>query len=184
MLYHDNVIFIHIPKTGGQSIFSFLDSNNLNNWKREFHARHDPLFHLQALNDLFDVFKFTVVRNPFRRAFSYYKHFNRQNNLNVSLKEFFRIIKDQEYYENTPMIFYPQSFYLCDENGDFGVDKIYRFENLAEFEKDFNCSLSKLNVGNYNYEEYIDSYTEKNKNFVREYYYCDFVRLKYSFDFV
>lgn len=182
-LYNGNVIFIHIPKTGGQSVFSFLDSKNLDSWKRTFHARHDPLFHLEKENDLTDVFKFSIVRNPFTRTFSYYKHFNYQNNLRISLSEFFQIIKQQKVYKKTPMIFYPQSFYLCNKDGNFGMDKIYRFERLDNLESDFNIKLPKINVGNYSGEEYIKQYTKENQNFVREYYYCDFINLKYSFDF-
>lgn len=183
-LDYEKVIFIHIPKTGGQSVFSFLDSQNMDPWKRTFHARHDPLFHLQRLNNLTGVFKFSIVRNPFRRAFSYWNHFNRQNDLNVSLSEFFQIIKNQKEYENTPMIFYPQTFYLYNFDGRIEIDKLYRFENLSEFEKDFNTQLEKINVGSYSESEYIEQYTKENQNFVREYYYCDFINLNYSFDFV
>ena len=82
------------------------------------------------------------------------------------------------------MMLYTQSFFCLDSEGDISLSKIYKHENLHEVEKDLNISLPYLNKGSYSEEEYFESYTEENKNFVRDYYSSDFCNFNYCLDFV
>lgn len=77
-----------------------------------------------------------------------------------------------------------QSFYLHNRQGTLSsISKIYRFENLAEFENDFNTVLPRLNVGSYTFNDYLESYTQENINLVKQVYLEDFVLFDYSIHF-
>jgi hypothetical protein len=182
---HKKVLFIHIPKTGGTSIASFLKLNCMDQWIRKYPARHDPYFFMQQMNDISkDIFSFAVVRNPYTRTYSYYKHFNYQNNLNVSFSEFLFYVKNKISFPKTPMIIYPQSFYLFDINNKISISKIYRFEDLDEFENDFKIKLPHLRKGIYEKKDYYKDYTDENISLVKQIYNQDFKILNYSDTFI
>lgn len=63
------------------------------------------------------------------------------------------------------------------------VNKLYKFENLIELEKDFGWSLGRYNVGQYNKELYIKDYTEEAVQITQELYAADFVNFEYSTNF-
>lgn len=178
-------MFIHVPKTGGTSISHFLNNNNMDQWKREYPFRHDPYYSMAKNNNIKkNTFTFSVVRNPYTRAYSYYKHFNYQNNLNFTFNKFLLQVKEKVLYLKTPMIIFPQSFYLLSQNGKIELCKIYKFENLKEFEKDFKTNLPHLMKGNYNQDEYYKDYTQENISLVQNIYNKDFNLLNYSLEFL
>lgn len=180
-----NYLFVHVPKTAGQSILSSLNEKGLDPWNRVVHAKHDPFFVLQRNNQIDEsVFTFAVVRNPFRRTFSYFKHFCNQNDVSCKFEDFLNIIKNGIHYERTPMILYTQSFYCLDSIGDISLNKIYKYENLQELEEDLDIDLPHLNKGSYSEEEYFESYTDSNRNFVRDHYSSDFYNFNYCLDFI
>lgn len=191
------ILFVHVPKTGGTSITSVL--KNRYNWKvppGPPRPHHDPLFILEKYNDLSKFFVFAVVRNPFKRAYSYFKHYQKQNNSNANFEQFLDHVRRrrQSVLENhdsveikrdrTPFIVYPQSFYLFDSKGKMSIDKLYRYENMAELEHDFQISLPKMNVGSYSKDDYLKAYSQTNIDLVRHIYLEDFVNLGYSTDFI
>ena len=93
-LENKKLLFIHIPKTGGTSISEKLKEMGLNIWNRDYKfLNHDPLFMLSKNNNLSEAFKFTVVRNPYTRAYSYYIHFKRVNGVEVSFYDFLLYVK-------------------------------------------------------------------------------------------
>ena len=174
------MLFVHIPKTAGQSIFSVVSSH----WNYVEHAKHDPLFLLERNNNIVDAYKFSVVRNPYRRTFSYYKHFNTVNHTEYTFGQFLDIIKSGASFPKTKMIPYSQSFYCLNTVGDIGLDKIYKFENLKELESDLSVSLPHINRGSYSEVEYFNSYGQRERNFVRDYYSSDFYNFEYTTDFL
>ena len=105
-----------------------------------------------------EVYKFCVVRNPYRRTFSYFKHLLRQVDLVKEPFEYFlREIKNKVFYQRTPMYSYPQSLYVLDTDGEIGRDlNIFRFENLEELEDSLKVKLPHTNVGNYTDEDYYE----------------------------
>lgn len=173
----ENNIFIHIPKTAGTSIIKKIPQQR---WKKVMPFGHDPLFILEINNRLEDVYKFTVVRNPYKRTFSYYKHFCTQNKVECSFLDFLNILKNKIYYKNTPMIVFPQSFFVYDVEGQVGVDKIYKFENIKNLEDDFNISLDFLNKGDYSQEEYLNELTNECIEFIQDYFCIDFFNFNYN----
>ena len=178
------LLFIHIPKTGGKSILKKLNENDLDPWKRVFPMGHDPLFSLNKNNRISDdTFKFCIVRNPYQRTFSYYKHFCRENFLDVTLNEFLNYIKQKKVFSRTPMMLYPQSFYIYNEFGRCGLDKIYRYERFFEIEEDLGFKFERINVGNYSEDEYIECLKDKdNINLIQELYSVDFHKFGYDYE--
>ena len=204
------ILFVHIPKTGGTSINNVLHAKYGYSWRApDVPLRnHQPIFILEKYNDLSDFFVFTVVRNPFKRAYSYYQHYKRIRSISLNgvpqeiptFSQFLLDIQSQnqtvddlkhldsisafEKGTTTPFVPFTQSFYLFDSNGNMRMDKIYRHENMAELESDFDVKLSKLNTGNYKESMYYEDYTPRMIDLVREIYAEDFTNFGYSTEFV
>ena len=66
-LLTDKFLFLHIPKTGGNSLSEIL----LTIKGTEFVTTHNDL---SAFGNIEDYFIFTFVRNPFTRLASWYHH--------------------------------------------------------------------------------------------------------------
>lgn len=181
---YTKALFIHIPKTSGVSITKALDQTDLLNWKKDkLHSHKDFITVRDTENIPEDTFKFSVVRDPFTRTYSYFKHFNKINKVNLSLNDFLNVVEGEKFYEKTPLIRFNQSYYIYDEFDVNNLDKIYRFENLKELEKDFGFKLPFENKGNYTTEEYYQDYTIKLINRVLDMYEKDFINFGYSTEF-
>lgn len=180
---YKNALFIHIPKTSGTSIVKALDNSTLFDWKKDKIHKHYSYATAKEIEFIpSDTFKFSIVRNPFTRTFSYFKHFNKYNNVNFSMNDFLNVVEGSKFYEETPLIKYTQSYYLY-LDGKNEMDKTYRFENLQEFEQDFGKKLTTENVGIYSTIEYNNTYTNKIINRVLDIYEEDFINFGYSQNF-
>ena len=152
---YNKILFIHIPKTAGTSVNHILSSNRNNLWKRDDQFNyHDPLFVLERNNPeikLINPFVFSIVRNPYDRIFSCYRHFNFRNKKNISFTQYLEICSKRDIsttqgdinFWKTPMIFFPQSLFLYDLNGRLKKDNIYKFENLSKLERKLSKILKK-----------------------------------------
>jgi len=141
-------LFIHIPKTGGQSIEQvFLDKMGLD-WDTRgpllLTTNHDPeagppfLAHLTAGEylskghlapiDFNDYFRFTVVRNPWDRAVSEYKYRYARE---MDFRDFILAAYPAPEVSNEERHLMPQWSFVHDENGQSLVDHIIRFEECG-----------------------------------------------------
>jgi hypothetical protein len=184
----NKVLFVHIPKTAGTSVRAFLERENLNCWVRNRSSlHHDTFIELKTLNsiqDISNIFAFTICRNPYTRAFSYFNHFNRVNGASASFCEFLSFVKEKKFFHKTPMIQYDQSHYIQNEENEIAKIKIYRFEQLIEFENDFSIKLPKFNSGELSVEEYLNVYKQNlSIDLVKEIYTRDFKNFNYSLNF-
>lgn len=181
---YEKVLFVHIPKTAGQSIFKFIYDNHLDMWSRTGTRRHDSYKQLNA-NNIIDenVFSFSVVRNPYTRTYSCFKQYNKTNETDISFMEYLTNIKNNIISNETPLLHLPQYTYMIDDSDNIAITKIYNFENLKELEDDLNHVLSFDNVGDYMPESYQKDYTEEAINIVKELYSEDFERFGYSKEF-
>jgi hypothetical protein len=188
-----DLLFLHIPKTSGTSVKKTLHDKLYRLKNEERFVGHVPLFYIEKKYnlDLNNFFIFSIVRNPFTRTFSYYKHFCLLNQTKISFSEFLYIIRtkssmlfENKMYNRTPLINYSQSFYLYDSCGKINVNKIYRFENLSELENDFNVKLYTENIGNYQTAELKEAYDEKTISLVKCLYKEDFINFNYSEEFM
>ncbi len=162
MISHQHkCIFIHIPKTAGQSIeHVFLHLLGLkwetraplllrHNDRPELgppslaHLKADEYVHLRYLSqDLFDqYFKFAFVRNPWSRLVSIYKYLGFSDK--VDFKSFlFGDFKDNIFSEKHWLV-RPQTDFIYSENGSLLIDYVGRFENLQE---DFDLIAKKIGM--------------------------------------
>ena len=200
-------IFVHIPKTGGQSVEDlFLRLHGLT-WETRapllLRFNPDPslgperLAHLTANEylafnyvdetDFRSFFKFSFVRNPWSRLVSDYSY--RQSSRFFSFKEFVtnRLPKRDSYSDSYRHIM-PQCEFLYDSNGQQMVDFIGKTENI---EDDFSVvcerlGLSKLTLPHINSsgdkKHYSTYYDDELIELVGNIYAEDVKRFNYTFD--
>jgi hypothetical protein len=146
--HHYKCIFVHIPKTGGQSIeHVFLDLLGLT-WEtraplllrhnenpdlgppRLAHLRaHDYVRYKYLTREQFDgYFKFAFVRNPWDRFLSIYKYLNTGGE---DFRQFGKNFKSG-LWKREHWFVRPQSDFVCNDNGELLVDFVGRFESLQE----------------------------------------------------
>ena len=130
-------IFIHIPKTGGNSIQKALFENP------SVHVRWSDYYNKNS-EKFYRFFKFAVVRNPWDRlvsAFFYLKNGGMNNedkqwadeNIQCfeTFEEFvFGWLNKKNVY--TWMHFIPQTYWICDHNKRIMIDYIARLETMDE----------------------------------------------------
>lgn len=213
-----DIIFIHIPKTAGSSINHVILSRMKGiQWKRDIrkYFGHDPYNTIQRDNpnlSSLNPFIFTVVRNPFTRAYSCYNMFRMSHDVPISFGNFLDLYCEKKYDEGgflcerkpddvynegeiwlefwrNMIIFSPQSYYVKDINGKIlnnGIN-IYRFENLKKVEKKLSRILGeniKLPFVKHGDNTYYrESYSDENIEKVLRMYSEDFKIFNYSTDF-
>ena len=155
-------IFIHIPKTAGQSIEHFFLNLHGLSWENRapLLLRYNPdplkgpesLAHLTAeeytklghiSSEKFkNYFKFAFVRNPWARLVSEYRY--RSCYKKYTFKEFvLERLPKQDAYSDKYRHIMPQYDFIHDRDGKIIVDFVGRFENLQE---DFQTVLQKLSI--------------------------------------
>ena len=179
--------FVHIPKTRGTTITSLLLQVSET---EELTSHHG----LSLLPDDNSYFYFTVVRNPYTRLLSAYKHECRK----FGFKEFDKFLNDVN-EDNTWYV--PQTFFtLGGVTTNRKFSRIIKYENyeqdilpvlnLIQNEKEFkslphlNCNPiyekhPKLNQQKYYKHLYTETWM---KDWVRERYKNDFKVLNYGMD--
>ena len=196
-------IFVHIPKTGGQSIESvFLKLNGLD-WgtraplllRRKEPQEDGPerLAHLTAREyvmlgyidgESFDrFFKFAFVRNPWDRLASEYRYLKEK----IPFAAFVERMLAEDYPDPSRHI-KAQVDFLTDEHGKIIVDFVGRFEALAV---DFGEVARRLELGRVKLphrnssslfrRSYRNYYDERLREQVRQFYAADIERFNYSF---
>ena len=140
-------IFVHIPKTAGQSIETvFLSAQGLS-WERRARlglkansdAARGPrrLAHLYAheyvkcghisQRDFDGYFKFSIVRDPYARALSEYRY--RYAASGMTVDEFLDLPFSPDFSDAARHLV-PQARYVMDAEGRLLVDQIIKFESL------------------------------------------------------
>ncbi len=131
MIYTARYIFIHVPKTGGQSVSEALAGN------RGPYAKHAPLSDVKKGNR----FAFGFVRDPWARMVSLYRfhcqkaplprdNYSRDETIRMGFKDWlltdFFYMKQDICRDMLPMQRRPQLWWVD------GCDFIGRLENIAE----------------------------------------------------
>ena len=142
-------IFVHIPEAGGQSIETmFLDNEDLK-WENrsELLLRKkianekgpDRLAHLKASeyvnynyiskSDFNSFYKFSFVRNPYKRVFSFYQFLGYSKIM--SLKTFIENVLPLK-IKQSDFFFISQYEYLYNENENLLVDFVGKLETISQ----------------------------------------------------
>lgn len=143
-------VFVHVPKTAGQSIELALCNAIEVDWdrRRDFEGlllgkssppdRPTSLCHLTAeeyvrfgyveQDEWEAAFTFAVVRNPWQRIVSVYHYL--AYDFQYSFNNWVLNRMPNPGYDPDGLMVRPQTEYVCDGNGEVLVDKLLRFENL------------------------------------------------------
>jgi len=206
MLCHTfRTIFVHVPKTAGQSIeMVFLNKLNLTWHQRApllLRPNRDPtqgpprLAHLYAdeyvtcghtsAEDFAAYFKFAVVRNPWARAVSEYK-FAYQPRMTFgpfldNVVAHRRAVVEERHID-------PQRRYLAAEDGRILVDWVLRYETLADEFLEVSrrifgetVTLPKVNVSR-DRADYRTFYDDDGRQLIADIYRDDIETFGYQFD--
>ena len=197
-----NLLFIHIPKTGGQSITKYFMGFSGVAWedRRRFHLfnhgdpQHGPpqtahftideYYKTDFLPDevIDQAIKFSVVRNPWGRLWSEYNFYWAHL---CSWDEFFyhfpnHIYDDYQTGRDALRHIKPQIQFLNDDV------QILRFENLSTDFSAFclqhdlpNCPLPRMNDSGVC--DYFDIYNSEQIDIVKEFYAEDIDAFNYQF---
>lgn len=137
-------IFIHINKTAGTSILNALEV------KKKQHLTSKEVIQKIGKDKWDNVFKFSIVRNPWAKVYSHYKYRIKTNQTSLGdqtisfndwVKETYGT-QNYKYYDN-PKMFAPQLTWLRNENDELDMDFIGKFENLPE---DFKVIKKELKL--------------------------------------
>ena len=185
----NNILFIHIPKTGGTTIENYL---NLRKCMQGYCVIKNVAFQHFNWNDYnkllgneiyYKYFKFSIVRNPIDRCISeyYWTPLNFGYGKNASFDHFLTevedIVKNKRFFDSLYHDhFQSQSYYILDNNKVM-VDKIFRFENFLEISdflsnyttkeiKPLNaCNIKKLKPTEKQIEKIYQIYKDDFENF-------------------
>lgn len=207
----DKLLFVHIPKTAGASIIDAIKTannvcqipnnrTNNNNWHSTY------LDCVEHIGDLKHYYKFSIVRNPWNRATSYYffrKRILQDGIKKLSIGKKFRLLIDDyetiqtEYdimcdgfdpwlqkYFNKPWdhtwfsLAFNQSHWL--KGGDF--DLIIKFENLDQDIKHLQIdNLPHRHLSENSKLDWKSLYSDKSKKLIQSLYEEDIDVFKYTF---
>ena len=167
-------LFIHIPKTAGISMTATMGSVNI--------KPHAPICDPTLPN----LPSFTVIRNPYERAVSWWKY-SKEYGINVGFLEYLYMYFDKPWpnwqkqfseYTTTTSDFYlgefkpsiPMIDYITiDDN--IAVDEILRFEDI-DIQERKNVSKTTVNIR--------EILTPEAKNVIEHYYRVDLERFNYE----
>ncbi len=148
--WENNCLFFHIPKTGGMSISKALFG--------DLEWGHKDVFYYQKVfgkNTFQNLYKFTVVRNPFHRLSSAY-HFLKAGGINETdrmfcdnhlaaystFEEF--VIKGLKKQEIKSWVhFLPQHAFILNNKNELVVDFVAKLESLDADFKTITHQLKK-----------------------------------------
>ena len=172
-------IFIHIPKTSGNSLTlylkDFIDDEviNITNslgekqgirilcGKTRKHIKHVNITYYENTygEKINDYFKFTIVRNPYDRMLSFYFFSKGKNNQVFNRNEFINFIKKNDSFQHK---YIDNTFHII------------HFENLINELKNIECfkeivdfnNYSTLNASSNSKRNYNEIYDEELKDLV------------------
>jgi len=185
MLFSDNWAYIHIPKTSGTN-FKNRAKLAVKTYEPIFEnltTQHNPFWYFEDLCK--NKWTFTIVREPFERAISFWKH--------IAFKK--HVIENFGFYElydfyNLDLDFGNIYTSTCTTQVEFITGKQGKVNNIFKIEKDllrlqetlgFTFTDTKHNSAEpYNYRDY---YTPKTVDLIRKIFYDDFEYFGYNKDF-
>lgn len=195
MLISDQLIFIHIPKTGGNSIRNLLLKNIKGQKYNPTHFTYDQA--VQAIPEISLKKSFCIVRNPFDRFVSLYRFICRNHRLRKWFGENFLQIKEdintmEKFIDNFVMpdqAFSGHNHFTQQITWANNVQHIFKLEepsSIMKFLSEFgiNDQLPHLNsreIPSYEDNLYRSYYNQRTKNIIQEKFKDDLQKFKYEF---
>jgi len=182
-------IFVHIPKTAGTSIEKKLELFQQLERGVQDHRTIQEIQKFIPESQFRSYFKFSFVRNPWARVFSWYQNVmrdpNHQKALGILSGCSFRQFAEYGLFKNWALR--PQTYWIQDKEGCISMDFVGRFERL---EQDFAqvCDVLKikdrtlpklLHSAENNYAAHYD---EKTRDIVANRYREEIQAFNYQFE--
>jgi len=195
MISHEHkCIFIHVPKTAGESIETALMGRP--NWESDDpnyaslglpegseigKDKHYTIAQWKDHINFTNYFKFSFVRNPWDSAYSFYRYRKERDKFDHSFTDWVKLINPKFWKE----FLSPLKYILL--NNKEGVDFIGRFEDI-EADWDYICyrlsqdiKLPHINKGD-NQSDYVDHYDSISRDIVYEHLKEDIEYFNYKFE--
>jgi len=186
------LLFLHIPKTAGNSIKQFFSFSNKEISEDNYHGTLDYL--VKKYYQYQDYYLFTIVRNPWDRFASAFFYAKMDKSMyhdkdNETKHPDYDIVKDLSFNECVEL-FYHKKIELVEKHfhpmvkwidNDIKIKKIIRFENLHKELKEL-CKESNLclNIDSFpiinksdKKQKYQDIYNKETKQMIAEIYEQD-----------
>ena len=184
-----NILFIHIPKTGGNS---FIDT-----FENIMYINHHESLKHNYMN-LENKYKITIVRNPYRRCVSAYNYLKNGGMVIADIYYQFLIkeydnfkdfVKDLVILANNKKVLHliPQ-YKFIEKDGKILVDKIMKLENIDNELNDFclennlECPKKLQKKNKSKHKDYREYYDKETQDLVYNFYKKDFDLLGYSYE--
>ena len=194
-------IFVHIPKTAGQSIEIALDGYEQMSKLWGIEKDGTVLQHLTASDIMkrFNIkifnnyFKFSFVRNPFSKCVSEYKWdrivckpMDFKSWVKFELSNLINNSRSKSIHERRRMHNTPQHDFIYDTDDQLLVDFVGKFENL---QKDFDTACGKIGIPQQQLphalksktKHYTEYYDDETREIVAELYAKDIELFEYKF---
>jgi len=133
MICHEHkCIFIHPPKTAGESVEIALSGKPFNLPGREYDGHPEKHWSAKKIKQMYPkefstYFKFSIVRNPWDRFLSWVYYLNRKYDRNTAaFQEYMHQDLKNDYIVNRS-----NAYNMLFIDGEIAVDLVLRFENLA-----------------------------------------------------
>lgn len=206
-----NLLFIHIPKTGGSSVEDYIEQKYKINLSTQtlfsrsltclfynhtlHHSTYKELFkHKNDFDiDFNNIIIFTIVRNPYDRIISelFFIHFIKLDELNklnnVKNKQSYILekinfyLKSDNNYDNHKL---PQYLYILDENNEINKNIIIlKNENLNEEIKNIYFPNFNIDLSDFNFNSNKTHRNEIDYKSLLNKESIDIINLYYSKDF-
>lgn len=167
ILDNKEIIFVHIPKTGGSSLSKIfkketsdkvVERNDNFIWvindkfeklgKNKYNYKHATCLEIKELypKKFKNYYKFCIIRNTYDRILSLHlwsndNNFNKKKLIGDIKKNTFNKTINKEKFDSRP--WWNATEYILDKNDNLLVDKIINFENLYE---DYDLLKNKYNL--------------------------------------
>ncbi|MDX1701280.1 MAG: sulfotransferase family 2 domain-containing protein [Melioribacteraceae bacterium] len=180
---HGHFMFFGNHKAGLTSVNRWLLKDRAVPWKGN-HKKYRKMFKLMSDKDLENIFKFTIVRNPFDRTVSAFFYLKKHGI--IPKKSFSEFIKEDfskegisingHFHMQTPSAFY---------EGEQFVDFIAKLENIKKDWKNISSKIKCLHVlphkNRTRHNPYKTYYDEESIQIVSEIYAEDLKNFGYKF---
>lgn len=199
-----DIVFVHVPKTGGTSISEWLMENApgcKSNTVKTFYSKHYPYF-------LFDdehkkYFSFGIVRNPWERMVSgyFYELARFKSKMNMLQSNHPKVKPSKAHWkydyvktkkdlleEGFDAYVQSKDFFSCDKTQKYyleGVNYVLRLENIQEdfkvIQNQVNCYKPLIHLNKTEHDNYKKYYNKTIKEIVNDYFAEDIETYQYVF---
>lgn len=199
------IIFIHVPRTGGQSILKMMDMwygddkrwKHLFGWGNDYEMSHMPVTAIadHIGQDKFRrYFKFAFIRNPWERLLStYFKQdlitksclsFDQDFiNFVYELEKKWKVINEKKHIHKSHLI--PQAEIVCNDDDVLMVDFLGRFEefqeNVDKIRERLNITKQASKINGTGHKPYQEYYNKDTVEIIRRLYHRDIRLFNYEF---